>query len=56
MSALIMSSKKQCTRINHYCFLSHSVHPVVAQRGHGPHKTLYNRFVRWTAMKGNVPP
>lgn len=56
MSALIMSSKKQCTRINTYFSLSHSVHPVVAQRGYDPHKALYNRFVRWTAMKRKAPP
>lgn len=66
MSGLFMLSKAQMRRIEPYFPLSHGVPRVDDRRvlsgivfvirnglrsaGYGPHKTIYNRFIRWSRL------
>jgi putative transposase len=51
VSDLIWLSEAQMRKIEPYFPLSHVV-PRVDDRGiiNGPHKTIYNRFIRWSRM------
>jgi transposase len=60
MGDLFLLSERQMARISPFFPLSHGVPRVDDRRvvsgiiyapaGYGPHKTLYNRFIRWSLM------
>ena len=54
MGDLLMLTPAQMRRIEPYFPLSHGVPRVDdwrdAPAGYGPHKTIYNRFIRWSRL------
>src|SRR5271154_5988343 len=49
MTDLFLLSEAQMRRIERYFPLSHGI-ARDAPREYGPHKTIYNRFIRWNRL------